>query len=100
MLDHSLAAGGKFTSLTSGDPAGTIDCLQGNLCWALLELGCEDPRLDGAFDWMARTVTGEGIAPASEASVMAQGRGPAAQSSGDGVGITMPTRAGRPSPAA
>jgi hypothetical protein len=32
----------------------------------LLELGCEDHRLDGAFDWMARTVTGEGMAPASE----------------------------------
>ena len=46
-----------------GAPSGTIDCLQGNLCWALLELGCDDPRLDGAFDWMARTVTGEGMAP-------------------------------------
>lgn len=67
VLDHSLAAGGKFTSLTSGDPCGTIDCLQGNLCWTLLELGCEDPRLDEAFDWMARTVTGEGMAPASDA---------------------------------
>lgn len=59
VLDHSLAEGGKFTSLTSGDPSGTIDCLQGNLCWALLELGCEDTRLEAAFDWMARTVTGE-----------------------------------------
>lgn len=67
VLDHSLAEGGKFTSLTSGDPAGTIDCLQGNLCWALLELGCDDRRLDGAFEWMARTVTGEGMAPAGEA---------------------------------
>jgi hypothetical protein len=62
VLDHSLADGGKFTSLTSGDPSGTIDCLQGNLCWALLELGCDDPRLERAFDWMARSVTGEGIA--------------------------------------
>jgi hypothetical protein len=35
------------------------------LCWALPELGCDDPRLVYAFDWMARTVTGEGIAPNS-----------------------------------
>jgi hypothetical protein len=36
--------------------------LQGNLSWALLELGYDDPRLEMAFDWMARSVTGEGIA--------------------------------------
>jgi hypothetical protein len=29
----------------------------------LLELGCQDPRLETAFDWLARSVTGEGIAP-------------------------------------
>jgi hypothetical protein len=28
-------------------------------------MGCEDHRLDIAYDWMARSVTGEGIAPAS-----------------------------------
>ena len=59
-----LKPGGQFTA--SGAPSGTADCLQGNLCWALLELGYDDPRLAGAFDWMARTVTGEGIAPNSE----------------------------------
>ncbi len=64
LLDHALKPGGQFT--TSGAPSGTADCLQGNLCWALLELGYDDPRLAGAFDWMARTVTGEGIAPNSE----------------------------------
>ncbi len=62
VLDHALAKGGKFGY--NGTPSGTIDCLQGNLCWALLELGCRDERLDQAYDWMARTVTGEGIAPA------------------------------------
>ena len=66
VLDHGLADGGQFSSLTSGDASGAIDCLQGNMCWALRELGCEDPRLDQAFDWMARSVTGEGVAPASE----------------------------------
>jgi hypothetical protein len=29
-------------------------------------LGCDDPRLDRAYDWMARSVTGEGIAPATD----------------------------------
>jgi hypothetical protein len=64
VLDHTLASGGQFS--TSGPPSGTIDCLQGNLCWALTELSCDDPRLAGAFDWMARSVTGEGVAPTSE----------------------------------
>jgi hypothetical protein len=63
LLDHNLT-GGKFTS--NGAPSGTVDCLQGNLCWALLELGYADPRLDPAFEWMARTVTGEGLAPAED----------------------------------
>lgn len=62
LLEHALAPGGQFSH--SGPPSGTIDCLQGNLCWALEELGCDDPRLEAAYTWMARTVTGEGIAPA------------------------------------
>ena len=62
LLDH-MAEGGQFTSSTSGTPAGTIDCLQGNLLWSLMELGFEDPRIEKAYEWMARTVTGEGIAP-------------------------------------
>ena len=61
VLDHALNPGGQFS--LSGPPSGTVDCLQGNLCWALLELGCLDPRLETAFDWLARSVTGEGIAP-------------------------------------
>jgi hypothetical protein len=28
-----------------------------------MELGCEDPRLDKAFEWMARSVTADGVAP-------------------------------------
>lgn len=64
VLDHAYTAGGQFT--VSGSPSGTADCLQGNLCAALLDLGCEDPRLDNAFEWMARSVTGEGVAPSSD----------------------------------
>ena len=61
LVDNDLCEGGQFSTSTA--PSGTVDCLQGNLCWALLELGYEDPRLTNAFEWMARTVTGEGIAP-------------------------------------
>jgi hypothetical protein len=61
LLDHALTANGQFS--TSGTPSGTVDCLQGNLCAAMLALGCDDPRLDQAFEWIARSVTGEGIAP-------------------------------------
>jgi len=62
LLDH-MAEGGQFTTTTSGAPSGTVDCLQGNLCWALMEMGYDDPRLTKAYEWMARTVTGDGIAP-------------------------------------
>jgi hypothetical protein len=64
LLEHALAEGGQFTA--SGAPSGTADCLQGNLCWALAELGCREPHLEKAFEWMARSVTGEGLAPASD----------------------------------
>ena len=64
LLDHAFAPGGQFS--TSGTPSGTVDCLQGNLCWALTALGYEDSRLDLAYEWMVRSVTGEGIAPAHE----------------------------------
>ena len=64
LLDHALSPHGQFTA--TGAPSGTIDCLQGNLCAALMDLGCEDPRLERAFDWLARSVTGEGIAPPTD----------------------------------
>jgi hypothetical protein len=64
LVDHALAVGGQFN--IHGTPSSTIDCLQGNLCWALLEVGYKNPRIDLAFEWMARTVTGEGMAPKTE----------------------------------
>jgi hypothetical protein len=63
-LDHALSDNGQVSY--NGSPGGTIDCLQGNMCAALAELGCTDARLEQAFEWMARTVTGEGLAPATE----------------------------------
>jgi hypothetical protein len=64
LLEHALAPGGQFS--ITGAPSGTADCLQGNMCWALTALGYDDPRLDLAYEWMARSVTGEGLAPNSE----------------------------------
>ena len=60
-MDHALSETGQFS--TDGTSSGTIDCLQGNLIAALLDLGCDDHRLDLAMDWMARSITGDGIAP-------------------------------------
>ena len=59
MLRNALTDAGQFSM--TGSPSGTIDCLQGNLCAALTALGCEDPRLELAYEWIARSVTGEGM---------------------------------------
>jgi hypothetical protein len=61
LIEHALTENGQFT--ISGAPSTTVDCLQGNLCAALLDLGFDPSRLEKAFDWMARSVTGEGVAP-------------------------------------
>ncbi|MGB4595870.1 MAG: hypothetical protein WBI14_08195 [Anaerolineaceae bacterium] len=42
------------------DRTDTIDCLVGNMCWSLKQLGCKDPRLDGAYEWMALSQTEAG----------------------------------------
>ncbi len=60
LLDHALAEGGQFGA--AGTPSSTADCLQGNLLWALRQLGCTDARLEKAYDWLVRSVSGEGIA--------------------------------------
>jgi len=64
ILEHNMTKNGHFT--INGLPSGTADCLQGNLCASLLDLGCKDHRLDKAFEWMARSVTGEGVAPMAD----------------------------------
>ena len=65
VLDHTRSRYGGFSA--GADPAGQIHCLQGNLVAALVDLGrLGDPRLDAALDWLARSITGEGIAPATE----------------------------------
>jgi len=66
LFDHTLTEYGQFSA--SGTPGSTMDCLQGNMCAAMLDLGYTDPRLDKAFDWMARSVTGDGVAPMGDKS--------------------------------
>lgn len=64
VLGHSRSSLGGFSA--TGAAGGMIHCLQGNLAASLLELGLgHDPRLQQALDWLAHSVTGEGIAPAS-----------------------------------
>ena len=64
LIEKSLSDNGQFC--VYGTPASTVDCLQGNMCAAMLDLSFTDPRLDLAFEWMARSLTGEGVAPMEE----------------------------------
>ena len=65
LLDHAISRHGAFSM--NGNPSGQIHCLEGNLAAAMIDLGwLGDERLDTALDWLARSVTGEGIAPAEE----------------------------------
>jgi hypothetical protein len=64
VFDHNFTKDGRFTE--NGLPSGNVDCLQGGLCYSLLDIGCTDPRLDRAYEMMARLVVGEGIAPATD----------------------------------
>ena len=63
-LENAFSPDGRISH--SSSPSGTIDCLQGNMCTALLDLGCRDERLEKAFEWMARSLTGEGVGPQSD----------------------------------
>ena len=65
VLDHSRALCGGFSA--NANPSGLVHCLEGNLAAALIDLGWwGDPRLDKAIDWLARSITGDGIAPAED----------------------------------
>lgn len=65
-MDHAITPHGQIS--TNGTPSHTLDCLQGNMLAAFLDMGYEDPRIEKAFQWMAMTVTGEGIDPQGDTS--------------------------------
>jgi hypothetical protein len=60
-LSQAVTENGQITA--NGAPSSMADCLQGNMCAAFLDLGFENKRLASCFDWLARSVTGEGVAP-------------------------------------
>ena len=65
ILENAIDKNGAFSA--SATQGGAILCLMGNLSAALLDLGwLGDERLEAAIEWMARVVTGEGIAPHEE----------------------------------
>jgi hypothetical protein len=65
LLDHAISRHGSFSM--NSNPSGQIHCLEGNLAAAMIDLGwLGDERLDAALDWLARSITGQGIAPAAE----------------------------------
>ena len=65
ILDHARSEFGGFSM--SGKKSGMIQCLQGNLGAALLDLKKGgDERLKEAIHWLANSITGNAIAPAED----------------------------------
>ena len=65
-LDHAMTEHGQISA--NGTPSQTIDCLQGNMLTALMDMDFYDPRIDKAYEWMAMTTTGEGVASMGDKS--------------------------------
>lgn len=61
LLNHSIARSGGFAACQNKPvPSNVLHCLNGNLLYALIRLGfLDDPRVQQALDWQARSITGE-----------------------------------------
>jgi hypothetical protein len=59
LLEQALLKSGQFSPRRIPTNMGL--CLQGNMLMSLMDLGCRDSRLDDAFEWTARMVTGESV---------------------------------------
>jgi hypothetical protein len=65
VLGHAIDKNGAFSM--SAIPSQAILCLNGQVLAAVLDLGwLGDHRVDRALEWLARVVTGEGVAPTEE----------------------------------
>jgi hypothetical protein len=65
LLSHAISNIGSFSM--NGTPSGYIQCMAGNLGTALIDLGwAEDRRLQTALEWLAQTVTGDGVADSTD----------------------------------
>ena len=67
LLDHTATATVGFGCSGSHlernpPPSSVLHCLNGNLTRAMVRFGhLDDPRVQAAVDWAARTITGEGV---------------------------------------
>jgi hypothetical protein len=60
-LSHGIAPNGGYAYNRTPASSGVLHCLNGNVAHALIRLGrLEDPRVQGAIEWQARAITGEG----------------------------------------
>ena len=59
LLDNSLLKSGQFSPRMKPTNMGL--CLQGNMLLSLIDLGYRNNRLDTAYEWTARMVTGEDV---------------------------------------
>jgi hypothetical protein len=59
LINNSLLKSGQFSPRLVPSNMGL--CLQGNLLLSLMDLGYRDSRLNTAYEWMARMVTGEDV---------------------------------------
>ncbi|MFC1956382.1 nitrogen fixation protein NifH [Chloroflexota bacterium] len=61
VLSHTIAGNGSLSA--NGTPSGFAHCMAGNLGEALIDLGwLTDQRLQIALEWLAQTITGDGVA--------------------------------------
>ena len=64
LLDHAIASNGGFSAMADVSPSGAIYCLNGNLIWALGELGfAQDQRLRGALNWLTSAILNQDFVP-------------------------------------
>jgi hypothetical protein len=59
IIEHSLLKSGQFSPRLIPSNMGL--CLQGNMLTSLMDLEYRDSRLDAAYEYTARMVTGEGV---------------------------------------
>jgi len=61
VLSHAIANNGSLSM--NGTPSGFVHCMAGNLGAALIDFGwLIDQRLQTALEWLAQTITGDGVA--------------------------------------
>ncbi len=64
LLSHCIASNGGLS--WNGTPSGFEQCMAGIMGAALIDFGwLDDQRLQTAMEWLAQTITGEGVADAS-----------------------------------